>query len=155
MVTAHELERERQRKKRVTHDTYKIILRRIQEEIKLNAKVSDVTNLTTPVPPHIINRPLYDPRAAARYVSLCLQRDGFDTKVLYDESGEFYVRASWEPKQRKLKTLERAAADRHSRDVRKRDDEKTQARRVHEAAETAKTVDDIQARLRTLLGKKL
>jgi hypothetical protein len=146
-VTAAGMRQTLDQMKHTNHETYKIILGRIQEEIRLYT-AKHVTSMVARIPGYVMNRPLYNPKSAAWYVSLSLRRDGFATSVVLDPAGEYYVRVSWEPAPKKVRHAQRAAdATREKFEAVERQD-LDQRRQVQSAAQAAQSLDLLKAKLR-------
>lgn len=97
MLTVRELQEQRHAKARVNHDTYKLLLRQVQDRLRARAE-NKCTDMVWSVPPFVPGRPVYTTRHAARYVSEKLRRGGFDVSVASSEDVHIlYVTWSFRP----------------------------------------------------------
>lgn len=143
-VTAEDMIRYREDLKRTRHETYKIILAQIHEDIKLYTS-KGATSMRVLVPPVVLNRPVYPAKSAAQYVSLSLQRDGFEVATDVDGSGAHYLTVSWKPKPRKARDAKKAARATHEKAVQ-------ETRTVNEAVKASQNLSVLKAKLRHFLA---
>lgn len=151
MVTASEMHVLRNQMKSTNHETYKIILGRIHEEIKLYTERNEM-RLTAAIPHYVYNRPLFNTKNAAWYVALSLQRDGFEARVSHDVGKDghaaYHVHVSWEPAKKTTRKAKQAA-DAALVKTREAEAERVlQAAQVREAARAAQSLDVLRAKLR-------
>lgn len=103
MLTVQDLQDQRHAKARVNHETYKQLLRQVQNRVRARAE-NKFADLVWPVPPFVPGRPVYAPSHAARYVSEKLRRGGFEVSVASSEDVHvLYVSWSLQPKKKKKK----------------------------------------------------
>ena len=76
MLTVDELQRQREARARVNHETYKGLFNQVSDRVRSRAQ-NRGTSLVWTVPPFVMGRPLYNPSHAARYVAEKLRRGGF------------------------------------------------------------------------------
>lgn len=105
MLTVQDLQEQRHAKARVNHETYKQLLRQVQNRVRARAE-NKFTDLVWPVPPFVPGRPVYAPSHAARYVSEKLRRGGFEVSVASSEDVHvLYVSWSLQPTKKKKKKM--------------------------------------------------
>lgn len=80
MLTVSELQQQRQARARVNHETYKQLLRQVQDRLRARA-ANNATDLLWQVPPLVPGRPVYKASHAARYVRDKLRLGGFEVTV--------------------------------------------------------------------------
>lgn len=95
MVTVEELQRDREAKARVNHETYKQLLAQVHARLKARSD-NKFRDLVWVVPPLVPGRPVYNPWHAARYVSDKLRLGGFDVEVASGD-GVHVLYIEWSP----------------------------------------------------------
>lgn len=97
MLTVAELQRQRQARASVNHETYKQLWRQAQDRIRARAD-NRATDLVWQVPPLVPGRPVYVASHAARYVSDKLRRGGFEVTVAAPQPDVQVLYINWKPK---------------------------------------------------------
>lgn len=93
MLTVADLQRQRQARSAVNHETYRQLWAQLQDRLRARAD-NNFTDLTWQVPPLVPGRPVYKPSHAARYLRDKLRLGGFDvTPFAADDVHVLYV--SW------------------------------------------------------------
>lgn len=96
MLTVADLQRQRQDRAQVNHETYKQLWRQAQDRIRARAD-NKATDLVWQVPPLVPGRPVYAPSHAARYVSDKLRRGGFQVTVAAPQPDVQVLYINWKP----------------------------------------------------------
>lgn len=104
MLTVAELQRERQARAQVNHETYKQLWRQAQDRIRARAD-NKGTDLAWQVPPLVPGRPVYAAAHAARYVSDKLRRGGFEVTVAAPQPDVQVLYISWKETPRRAPPL--------------------------------------------------
>ena len=94
MLTVADLQRDRQAKALVNHETYKQLLHQVQRLLRTRAD-NRGTDLLWPVPPLVPGRPLYTVSHAARYVAEKLRRGGFQVLAASPQPGVHVLYITW------------------------------------------------------------
>lgn len=108
VLTVADLRGRREAQASVNHETYKLLLRQVQDRIRARA-AADARDMAWQVPPLVPGRPVYRGSHAARYVSEKLRRGGFGVLVAEPVPGAHVLYVTWDP------TPPRASRGRSSR----------------------------------------
>lgn len=116
MLTVRELQKQREARARVNHETYKMLLHQVQDRLRLRAD-NRASDLLWQVPPLVPGRPVYTVSHAARYITDKLRRGGFDVAPAAAAADVHVLYISWRPvappsppRRRKPRTPPAAAA---------------------------------------------
>jgi hypothetical protein len=114
-LTVADLHAQRELRASVNHETYKQLLKQVQDRIRLRAG-NDFRDLVWQVPPFVPGRPVFTASHAARYVSEKLRRGGFEVTVAAPSPDVQVLYITWR----------RPAAARPARDHRRRQQQQQQ-----------------------------
>lgn len=95
-MTVRDLQRARERKARVNHETYKQLWRLVQDRLRARAE-NRGRDLLWQVPPWVPGRPVYKPSHAARYVRDKLRLAGFQVRVAAPTEDVQVLHITWDP----------------------------------------------------------
>jgi hypothetical protein len=93
-LTVADLQRDREARARVNHETYKQLLRQVQDRIRARSQ-NKATAIAWQVPPFVPGRPVYTVSHASRYVSEKLRRGGFEVSVAAPQADVHMLFVSW------------------------------------------------------------
>lgn len=111
MLTVKELQKQREAKARVNHETYKMLLRQVQDRLRLRAD-NRCADLLWQVPPLVPGRPVYKVSHAARYITDKLRRGGFDVAPAAPAPDVHVLYISWAATQPRPRPAPARAPDR-------------------------------------------
>ena len=97
MLTVRELQQKREARAKVNHETYKFLLRQVQDRVRLRAE-NKATDLLWQVPPLVPGRPIYTVSHAARYITDKLRNGGFEVTPAAPAADVHVLYISWKPK---------------------------------------------------------
>lgn len=143
MLTVADLQRDRQAKALVNHETYKQLLHQVQRLVRARAD-NRGTDLLWPVPPLVPGRPVYTVSHAARYVADKLRRGGFQVLEAAPQPGVHVLYITWSvapPKETKR-------GRRRDEDDDDRDDGNKNQTRTDTLATASRSLEKLKARLR-------
>ena len=135
MLTVADLQRERQAKAVVNHETYKQLLQQVQRLLRGRADAK-ATDLLWPVPPLVPGRPVYTVSHAARYVADKLRRGGFHVVTAAPQPDVHVLYITWSATPQASSSSSRKGRSEDRRD------------RRTPPADTSQALEKLKARLR-------
>lgn len=96
MLTVADLQRGREAKARVNHETYKQLLRQVEGHLRSRAE-NRGSDLLWQVPPLVPGRPVYAVSHAARYITDKLRHGGFEVSVASPQPDVRVLYITWSP----------------------------------------------------------